>query len=386
MVKATAYAFPWDFLGEDASSQRVAALGTDVVALAATYHSARVPSPLSGAQRVIDVPRSAMYLPVRVGTWRGHRLIPSAPEWLDEKDSFNVAQRRLIEEGLEVDAWIVLTHHDELGYANLDLVVRNAFGEPYPYALCPSHPDVREYCSTLVDETLKLTECRGVVLEACGPMGAEHGGVHDKLEFANFTAVDEELLSLCFCESCRVGLGAHHVDADEVSRLVREHVGGGIPSVEEALGEQLSSRVAGYRATLTSELRRELVEHVTALKPETRVTVHTSAKRWATGSFPALGDPTLVQGVSSVVANCWSPSTADAELRSLSDVVPEGMAVGAYLRLDRGWSNEALVTATLRRYVEYGLDELHLYHVGMLSERGLAAARSVIDQWRIDAP
>jgi hypothetical protein len=385
MVKATAYAFPWDFLGDEESAPRVAALGADVVALAATYHSARVPTPLSGTHRVIDVPRSAMYLPVRVGTWRGHRLVPSAPDWLDEKDSFNVAQRRLAEEGLEVDAWIVLTHHDELGYANPDLVVRNAFGEPYPYALCPSHPDVREYCSTLVDETLKLTECRGVVLEACGPMGVEHGGVHDKLEFANFTEADEELLSLCFCEGCRVGLGALNVDADELARHVRERVGTGAPSLEEALGEELSSRVAGYRATLTSDLRGELIEHVTAIKPEARVTVHTSARRWATGSFPALGDPALLQGVSSVVANCWSPSTADAELHSLSDAVSKHIAVGAYLRLDRGWSNEALVTATLRRYVAYGLDELHLYHVGMLSEHGLTMAGGVIDEWRRDA-
>jgi hypothetical protein len=326
-----------------------------------------------------------MYLPVRVDTWRGHRLIPSAPDWLDEKDSFNVAQRKLAEEGLEVDAWIVLTHHDELGYANLDLVVRNAFGEPYPYALCPSHPDVREYCSTLVDETLRLSECRGVVLEACGPMGVEHGGVHDKLEFANFTDIDEELLSLCFCEGCRAGLGAINVDAEELARIVREQIGMNAPSLEVALGEELSSRVAEYRATLTSDLRRELVEHVTATKPDTRVTVHTSARRWATGSFPALGDPTLLQGVSSVVANCWSPSTADAELHSLKCVVPQRVAVGAYLRLDRGWSNEALVTATLRRYVEYGLDELHLYHVGMLSEHGLAAARGVIEEWRSDA-
>jgi hypothetical protein len=385
-VNATAYAFPWDFLDDGESAPRVAALGADVVALAATYHSARVPTPLSRSRRVTDVPRSAMYLPVREGAWRGHRLIPTSPEWLEEKDSFNVARRRLEENGLEVDAWIVLTHHDELGYANPELIVRNAFGEPYPYALCPSHPDVREYCVTLVDETVKLTECRGIVLEACGPMGVEHGGVHDKLEFANFTAVDEELLSLCFCQSCRDALSTFNIDVGDLTRRVREHVGVNTPSLEEALGESLSDRVAAYRGTLTSDLRRDIVEHVKALKPTTSVTVHTSARRWATGSFPTFGDPTESTGISSVVANCWSPSSADVELRALSDVVSDQVNVGAYLRLDRGWSNEALVSATLRRYLDYGVSELHLYHVGMLSHTGLGAARGVIDEWRKYAP
>jgi hypothetical protein len=385
-VKTTAYAFPWDFLADEETARGVAALGADVVALAATYHAARVPSPLSSSRRVTDVPRSAMYLPVREGAWRGHRLIPTSPEWLEEKDSFNVARRQLEENDLEVDAWIVLTHHDELGYANPELVVRNAFGEPYPYALCPSHPDVREYCVTLVDETLKQTKCRGVILEACGPMGLEHGGVHDKLEFANFSAIDEELLSLCFCQTCRMGLSSLSIDVDDLASRVREHVGVNTPSLEEGLGEDLSDRVAAYRGTLTSDLRQDIVEHVTAIKPDTAITVHTSARRWATGSFPAIGDSTVMAGISSVVANCWSPSWADAELRALSDLVSERLSLGAYLRLDRGWSNEALVEATLRRYEEYGVDELHLYHVGMLSHSGLGAARHVIDTWHGDEP
>jgi hypothetical protein len=66
----------------------------------------------------------------------------------------------------------------------------------------------------------------------------------------------------------------------------------------------------------------------------------------------------------------------------LNDVVSERVNVGAYLRLDRGWSNEAPVRAELKRYAEYGTKELHLYHVGMLSSAGLASARDVIDEWR----
>ena len=51
---------------------------------------------------------------------------------------------RLERDGLMVDGWIVLTHDDDLGPADRELLVRNAYGEPYSYALCPRADDVRE--------------------------------------------------------------------------------------------------------------------------------------------------------------------------------------------------------------------------------------------------
>jgi hypothetical protein len=164
--------------------------------------------------------------------------------------------------------------------------------------------------------------------------------------------------------------------------MVREHVGTNAPSIEEVLGEELARLVAAFRGTLSSALRRDLVDRIHVLQPDASVTVHASARRWATGSFPTFGDASSLAGRKSVVANCWHPSSADAELRGLSTLVRDRVGVGAYLRLDRGWSNEALVTATLRRYVEYGMNELHLYHLGLLTSAGFAAARSVIDQCR----
>jgi hypothetical protein len=47
--------------------------------------------------------------------------------------------------------------------------------------------------------------------------------------------------------------------------------------------------------------------------------------------------------------------------------------------MDQGWSNESLTAATIGQYVEVGMDELHLYHLGLLSREGIEAARHVID-------
>ena len=56
MVSVTGYAYPWDYLDDDAAAPRTAEVGLDVVALAATYHAARVPRPLHPTRRVTDVP------------------------------------------------------------------------------------------------------------------------------------------------------------------------------------------------------------------------------------------------------------------------------------------------------------------------------------------
>jgi len=378
-VNVTGYAFPWDYVGDAGAAHRAGELGVDVVALAATYHASRTVSPLHPTRRVTEVPISACYVPIREDAWRGRRLAPSVPNWLEMPNSFGLAQRALVEEGLAIDAWIVLTHHDELGYANPDVVVRNAFGDVYPYALCPQVEEVREYCLSLVEEVLSATQCRGVVLEACGPMGFEHGSVHDKSEFANWTAIDEALLSLCFCEACRLGLAQCGIDVAHLAHLVRTAIATGATSLETALGSDVAREVGKFRSTLSTKLRRLIVERIHELQPGAAITLHTSANIWATGSFPTTGDVETLTGVAATVARCWDALSGEEELRALNALVNGANNVGAYLRMDRGWSDESTLTKRIHRYVETGMNELHLYHLGLLSRQGLEATRQVID-------
>ena len=381
-MNITGYSYPWDYLGDPDAAPRAVDLGVDVVALAASYHATRVISPLHPTRFSTDVPYSACYAPLREEAWRDHRLTPRAPSWLDRENSFASAQRRLADVGLVVDAWIVLTHYDDVGYEHPDLVVRNAFDEAYPYALCPQAEDVHEYCLTLVTEILRTTNCRGVVLEACGPMGLHHSGVHDKSEFARLRATDEQLLSICFCRSCQLGLHERGVDERDLARHVRDAVGTNATSLEEALGDELASEVATYRVALATTLRQALVERVRREQPGATVTLHASPQRWATGSFSPVGDGATLIGVTTTVANCWDASTAEAELRALHDLARGRSTLGGYVRVDQGWSDDTLVDETIRRYVDAGMEELHLYHLGLLSRTSLIAAQRVVAAFR----
>ncbi len=375
MVSVTGYAYPWDYLDDDAAAPRAAEVGLDVIALAATYHAARVPRPLHPTRRITEIPYSAAYIPIRDAAWQGRRLMPRAPRWLDGEAPFLEAQRQLTAAGCAVDAWIVLTHVDDAATEYPDLVVRNAFDEPYPYALCPRWSEVRAYCRTLLEETLLTTECRGVVLEACGPMGLDHGGVHDKVEFARVSATDDALLSICFCRACRDGLAARGLDAGDLARRVREGLGTGAASPEEVLGES-AVEVAAYRVSLSTQLRDDLLDAVRHFRSDAPVSVHTSSRPWATGSFPAAGDAASLGGLTSVVANCWDDELAETEVRTLAALAGDDRAVGGYLRLDREWPAASL-EARVRNLLAWGLSELHLYHLGLLDAQGLATAHGL---------
>ncbi|SEL66422.1 hypothetical protein [Nonomuraea pusilla] len=194
-----AYVYPWDVAGDPAAPERIAALGVDAAALAVSYHSTRAATPYHPRHRVLDVPHPALYLPVRPSAWG--RLVPAAPTWTPA-DAYLTARDALKAAGLQVHAWTVLTHNSHLGRLHPDLVTRNAFGDPYPYALCPAHDDVLDYCDRLVREILAVAEPDGLILEACGPMGFGHQSVHEKTAGADWTAAHADLLSLCFCAAC----------------------------------------------------------------------------------------------------------------------------------------------------------------------------------------
>lgn len=378
LQRLVGYAYPWDYAGDAAAATRAATLGLGSVAVAASYHATRAATPLHPEHRVHDAEQAACYVPVREQAWRGHRLVPAVPSWDPDGDSFATAQGQLRGQGLEVEAWIVLTHNSTLGRAHPDLVVRNAFGDVYPYALCPAAPEVREYCRTLVEEVLRAAPMDGVVLEACGPMGFDHAGKHDKTEFAEWDEVARALLSLCFCRACVDRYAAAGVDSDLLAQVVREGVDSGSGTIDERLGDGLAAEVATIRTGIAGQLRELLTAGCRSVDPGVRITVHASGDPWATGSFatvqPAVGDR-----VDAVVASCWDPPAGGGRIKDLRALAAPGTEVGAYLRLDRGWPADETTERRLQDYLTSGMTELHLYHLGLLGRQGLAAMGRVVE-------
>ncbi|KQQ08545.1 hypothetical protein [Rathayibacter sp. Leaf296] len=361
-------AYSWDLADDPAAADRALAAGVSGVAIAAAYHSVRAATPLHPRHRVVDAATAAFYLPVRPEAWG--RLVPrSAAPWAGE-DAFERAAATARRAGLDVEAWVVLMHSSVLGTAHPELCVRSAAGDVYPYALCPSHEDVRAYAVSVVTETVLLGGVDTLMIEACGPLGLGHLGHHEKTAGADWTRVDEDLLSLCFCGACRASIRSHGGDPEALAATVLAAVGTEASRVEDALGEG---------ATLLLEVRdrsrRQLTAEVTAAARAAgarRLLFHAQADPWATGPFAALLDTPGADGV-------VLPATDLALDGGVRPAVAPGVRVGGYLPVLPPVDPDAVPGwADLLR----DLDDLYLYHLGLLSRRRLDAVGELVTRLR----
>ncbi|GII81137.1 hypothetical protein Sru01_61190 [Sphaerisporangium rufum] len=354
-MRVLVHAYPWDVIGDPLFIGRMHALGCDGVNLAASYHTVRAATPWHPEHAYLDARHAALYRPVRPQAWTGRRLVPGEAGWMAGPDPFGDATRALAEAGVPVTAWIVLTHDSRLGAANPDVSVVNCFGEHYPWALCPSHPEVGEYAATLAREAVRDLPLDGVLLEACGQLGAVHGGHHDKTDGA-YDARARRLLSVCCCAACRAGWAARDVDPEPVVRDLRAAV----RSHRHEPAAETAAALLAVRHRAALELRRRVV----AALPGLRVGLNADPDPWATGADPGLG-PDAGEGADTVVVKCWSTGPDSVErLRRARRLLPGRTALGAYLTVLPPVRPEE-VAPHVRRLVEAGAEELHLYHAGL---------------------
>jgi hypothetical protein len=369
---SVAHVYPWDVVGDPDAASRYAALGVDAVALAASYHTVRAATPLHPAHRLIDARHAAFYLPVREEAWQGKRLRPAEPSWVSP-DSYRSARDALKAAGLPVYAWTVLTHSSRLGDLHPDVTVVNAFGDRYPYALCPSNQDVVEYCLTLVEEIIALGQPDGIILEACGALGFVHGGHHEKTEGADWGLARQKLLSICFCAGC----SARYSDVEGLRAQIRAAVDAGEPD-----GVELPSWVAEARTSVAADLRKVLVGRIRELAPDVRVIVHANSDPWATGPFATVA-PEVGADVDVLVAMAWpGPAASAPNIRALRKIAPDTRIAGYVLALPPKPASGADMLAEMRALAEEGVEEFHLYHAGLASGERLTAIREAVSALR----
>ncbi|MFD0744289.1 hypothetical protein ACFQ1L_22550 [Phytohabitans flavus] len=273
-MRVTGHAYPWDVIGDAAFPSRVRDTGVESVTLAAVYHATRAATPLHPGHQIVDARGTALYRPVRDTVWAGRRLRPVAPEWMDAPDPYRQAAVALRAAGLRVDAWVVLTHDSRLGRARPDLAVVNCFGEPYPYALCPTHEEVRDYAATLAAEAVRDAPVDGVSLEACGQLGVTHAGPHEKTDGA-WTAEAARWLSVCCCAGCQAAWSARGLDPGGVLTALRAAVRAqahGTPG--HTLRAEIAAALLAARHETTDLLRAQVIAGVRTVTPAAALTLH----------------------------------------------------------------------------------------------------------------
>ncbi|MFD3515788.1 hypothetical protein [Streptomyces sp. NPDC058657] len=364
-MRVVGYAYPWDVIDAPGFVDRARELGVDEVAVAVSYHSARAATPWSPAGTSVLARHAALYRPVRQEAWQDAALRPAAAGWASVPDSAGDAVRVLNAAGLPAAAWLVLTHDSRLGTRFPQYAVRNCFGESYPWALCPSQPEVRAYAATLTAQCLEGLDLASVVLEACGRLGAVHQHQHEKTDGV-WSPAAARLLSVCCCTACADGWaesGARPEDfrdalRTEVRRLVD---GADLSATADELPAELRATLLHTRQRGTDRLRRGVLA---AVPPGTRVVLHGSLDPWATGALPGL-TPDAAADADAVVLQNWTPGRAGSDaVAQARRQLPPTVDVGSYVTAvsaDPVPDMQAYVT----ELAAAGARELHLYHLGL---------------------
>lgn len=381
--RVVAHAYPWDVLGDPHFVDRALELGIGEIALAASYHSTRAATPLHPSHKVVDAHHAALYRPLRSEAWNGLAVVARTAPWGGSEDAFGDAAAVLVAAGIKVDAWIVLSHSTILGHAHPDATVVNAFGDRYPYALHPGHPDIVAYARTLAAEAVRGVDLHGVSIEACGQLGFAHVGPHEKTDGA-YPGVGDTLMSISCTSRELTAWGELGVDADKIAAKLRDGIdalssGTLSPTagIEDVLSAEEVEAVLAVRHSDADTLRREVLSGVRAETSDVRVTLHGHPDPWKTGPSPALTS-TAASDVDAVLVSAW-PATAEtvSVVERTRTLVGADVAVGAYVsvlppkKLDE-------VDAHVAAAVAAGADELHLYHLGLVNRPQLDALGSII--------
>jgi hypothetical protein len=352
-MRLTGHAYPWDVLGDPGFVARTE--GFETVALASAYHSVRAATPAHPKHQLVTASYAALYRPVRPTAWQGRRLRPLAPTWMSTSDSWSAAADVLRAAGRRVSAWVVLTHNTRLGTEFPDVAVVNCFGDRYPYALCPSHEEVRAYAALLAAEAAAGAD--EVSLEACGQLGLVHGSHHEKTDNA-WTTSAQRWLSVCCCSACQKGWSARGLDPGWVLSTLREAVRA---SAEVPFADELLAA----RHEATDLLRAEVLAGL-----DVPVILHAHPDPWATGASPGL-TPTAGPDVSGLVVPAWPTDSAPV----VASAVAAGRPVDAYVTVLQ--SEDGLVDHA-RAVAKAGATGLAIYHLGLAPSWRLPTITAVV--------
>jgi hypothetical protein len=377
---------PTDVAAEGAAAvaENVKAMGLRAISLAATYHAGRFLLPHDPKATVRLLEDGVAYYQVDEARWQRSRLRPKTAEVSAKEDLARAARDAAVEAGLEVNAWVVALHNSRLGEANPDCTLQNAFGERYPWALCPSHPDVRHYAATLAEEVALKLEPAALDLEAFGFMGYAHASHHDKAA-VRLDGAHDFLLSLCFCESCARRMAQRKVDAartaEKARRLVKAHLdrggaaAGGALDRPEEIGPWLAKEFGAVESANLLSARREavvsLIGEIRKRVPKgVRLRAMAHPSPFVTGAAIGGGLLALGEWVDGFILNLFHGDAARmrAEVKSARTAATPATRFAANLRAFPPDSASAAAFAEKVAAVRAeGASEICVYHYGLMA-------------------
>jgi hypothetical protein len=376
------YTYAWDIAetGVASALDEFRALGLDTVTIAGSYHAGKFLRPHGKTGKVYFPEDGTVYFnadPSRYGA-----IKPVANSLLKKQD---VLRELTDAGGMQVNVWLVLLHNTLLGMAHPDAVVRNAFGDPYYYNLCPSAPAARAYAVGLAKDVTETYAVSGLSLEAPGFTPYAHGYHHEFALNKPNRWLDGKL-GLCFCEHCVAGAEKAGIDAKRLKAKVAEEITVYLDS-DIDLPDDMADAFWMADVAENGELRRYLdyrsatvtsliAEIRAAVRKEVTVSVIPSVARPTGGAWYEGTDLKALAGIADRIEACFyepSATRVKADLfdlrRRLGDKAKlRGIMRPAYPDL----ASKGEFLAAVEALRAGGVSELAFYNWGHLRRANLA--------------
>lgn len=399
-MKASAFVYPWDVVGDPEAAARIAGLGVQQVTLAAAYHSTRALTPRHPRHRVVTAEHAAVLYPADETRWADREPRPyRSGEWAPG-DAYGEAAAALSDAGLDVHTWVVLAHNSRLGAEHPATSVVNAYGDRYPWAPCIAQPAVVRYLVDLAAEAAVRPGARGTELESCGWYGLAHLHAHDKIAGVGLDEAAQYLMSLCFCASCRAGYADLDTDPDRLAATVRSALAPvwagdttpvhappadatGRAGIERLIGAELAAVTLGRRGQVARDLQEKAVAAVRAeAPPGFQVLLHADPAAHHTGANAGV-DPAHILGVADGVVLPCTGGAAETMLPPFAAHRTPSTVLAANFTVVSGMGGSpATLPEDATHAASLGANELRLYHAGLASDADLKTVKAALSGLR----
>ncbi|MET3925459.1 hypothetical protein [Devosia sp. 2618] len=375
------YAYAWDIaeIGAASAIGEFGRLGLDTVTIAGSYHAGKFLRPHGRSGKVYFPDDGTTYFRTDASRYGAIKPRPSA--LVQERD---VVGELIAQGGLAVNAWLVLLHNTPLGMAHPDSVVRNAFGDPYFYNLCPSAPDARAYAVGLAVDITETHAVSGLSLEAPGFAPYAHG-YHHEFALVRSNPWLENMLGLCFCDHCVAAAESQAIDARRLKAQVADDIAAYLDSdidFEPDMAE------AFWRADIVADgdLRRYLdfrnrqvtslvTEIRNAVRLEVSIAVIPSVARPTGGAWYEGSDLQSLSQAAGVIEACFyepNPMRVKADLFDIRRRIGADAKLRGILRPSHpDFASRDAFVSTVAMLRDSGVEDLAFYNYGHLRRSNL---------------
>lgn len=381
-MRVHVWCYPWDLqaVGLERALDELRELGVQGLSVATSYHAGRFLQPRFHDSCIYYPEDGTVHVPVDEGTGE---IVPRSSTFARQHpDLLPTLIKQAAARGMTVASWTVMLHNTRLGTAHPEATVKNAFGDPLVYNLCPSHPAVRQYARELLRSLARYEGLSVIELESLGYMGFVHEFHHEK-DGVGLSPEEAFLVSLCFCPYCTANAEAVGVDVAAARDYTRKRLTDAFSRERPAPARPLETLWA------TEVLQPYLawrVDHVHALLRELRDALPTGIELRVLdlfgprlARFYGLDYTRVLQDADSVVC-CLYERSVDALRRDAADLLAstggsEGVSAGFRLFYPEMLGREDFLEKVLVTW-EAGVRSFYFYNYGLVPANRLLWIRA----------